>query len=165
MRSSWRQSVTDPITADFEPPVNTPEASGESPSVLPIDSLRVEDGATISPSADGRGVSLVTAPVRWSHAAYLPFALPDIDRVSRVVEVAIEVLRGEIGVGWAIREEKRWVARRGVAKGIYFIRLIVPAGTVGGDLVFDNWTSYGSAHAVIEAISVLPKRLTVGDVS
>src|SRR5579863_5208047 len=88
-------------------------------------------------------------------AARAQIDLPGIAAGPCVVRTRIAVDSGTLGVGWLVGST--WIARACVepAQGEIELELVVPAGTPGGALAFDNWTEDGRpARAVLRGIAV-----------
>jgi hypothetical protein len=143
-----------------------PRAPSDNPIMVPFDQIRsAADTATVARALNGRGVRVVTPPTKWQFAAYMFVRLPEIETKSRVIEIAVDVSKGELGVGWFFPETKEWISRQGIKVGSQFVRVIIPAGTKGGHLVFDNWNTTGPSEATIEMVTVLPTRISGEDAS
>ncbi len=103
-------------------------------------------------------VGLTTDPQRWAYSAYARFEIPGIEGCSHVIAVSLEVEAGTLGVGWLAADGRDWITRAsaGPDLGLADVRLSIPVGTVGGALVFDNWTVAGEfARCRIRNIRIL----------
>ena len=63
-----------------------------------------------------------------------------------------------LGIGWLARDGRDWVTRASAGSNATSteVCLTIPAGTIGGKLVFDNWTAGGEpARGHIRSIKIL----------
>ena len=75
-----------------------------------------------------------------------------------MVAVDLEVEAGVLGIGWLTAGGQDWITRTSAgADAIQTeVRLVIPVGTIGGKLVFDNWTAGGEpARGRIRKIEIL----------
>jgi len=99
--------------------------------------------------------ALETPPQQWAYAASLRFSLPGIDKAEQVITVRLKVETGLMGIGWVSEDFSAWITRTSAKPTPEFqdVSLVIPAGTKGGALIFDNWTEGGlPARAVIQGI-------------
>ncbi len=93
-------------------------------------------GASVT--AHSGAILIVTDPRPWAHSAEAEFGLPEIGDKPQKIIVALKVESGALGIGWLRQDGLAWVkhviARSGKARHL----LEIPAGTVGGKLVFNN---------------------------
>src|SRR5216684_4973400 len=84
-------------------------------------------------------VTLITDPGQWSFSAEANFLLPEIDRESCIVHIGLQMEDGVLGVGWLRQDRSDWVTRASASAsaGEAEVKLLIPAGTPGGTLVFD----------------------------
>jgi len=120
---------------------------------IPLELLKRSGESVLAWHAEG--MSLITVPRLYSFGAYLPFELPDFGTDAVTVEVAINVEKGEIGVGWFDPDRKDWVSRETAMLGKSTVQLVVPANSPG-QLIIDNRSADGPSHVIIEAITMLP---------
>src|SRR5579875_3271628 len=100
-------------------------------------------------------IVLETPSQQWAYAASTCFPLPEIDKTEQVVKVRLKVETGVLGLGWVNEDNSAWITRTSAKPTPEFqdVSLVIPAGTKGGTLIFDNWTEGGlPARAVIQAI-------------
>jgi len=138
-------------------PTSVPEQNDPLTGIAEIPLYEVGVLGKASIAVQGRTVELTTAPGRGEFAAFAVVALPGIEMISRRIEVRIRVFAGLLTVGWFLQQEKRWITRRDAPAGDNLLQIIVPGGTRGGELIFQNNTEFGApARALIEAITVYP---------
>jgi len=103
-------------------------------------------------------VILVTSSSQWAYSAEAEFELPAAEQKARMVEVRLRVQSGTIGVGWLRQDGSSWIERASCnSSRSTKLDLLIPAGTLGGKLVFDNWTEGGEpAVGVLEGIQIAP---------
>ena len=108
--------------------------------------------------AESGGITLITNPQQWSYGAQAQFDIPGIDGCSRVIAISLRVEAGMLGIGWLARDGRDWVTRASAGSNATSteVCLTIPAGTIGGKLVFDNWTAGGEpARGHIRSIKIL----------
>lgn len=132
---------SDPAEADNGPTIS-----------VPLFQLAACNGATFS--AEGDDLLLLTSPRQHEFSAFGVFELPDIERISCRVEVALQVFSGELHVGWYEQDHQRWAASRTAKEGKHILQLIVPAGTSGGQFIIQNRTPDGPARVLLEKIFI-----------
>ena len=123
---------------------------------IPTGTIVASNGGKLTAESDS--VSLTTDRRQWAYSACARFEIPGIEGFTRVVAVSLEVEAGTVGVGWLAADGRDWITRAsaGPDLGLADVRLGIPVGTVGGALVFDNWTAGGeSARCHIRKISIL----------
>jgi organic radical activating enzyme len=121
-----------------------------------LSSIQPLNGGTIA--AEGESTRLVTTDERYQYAAQVELDLPGIEDQSRKLRLRVRVLSGVLGAGWLRQDGLDWDARGSAAPATDSceIGLVVPVGTSGGRLVFDNWTEGGSpCVANIESIEIV----------
>jgi len=102
-------------------------------------------------------IHLVTDPGLWAYSAVAAVALPGIEQRARTIRVRLKMRFGRIGMGWEMADGTGWTARSAVqtVRTPQEVKLVVPAGTIGGKLIFDNWTAGGKpAEVVIQNIAI-----------
>ena len=112
----------------------------------------------VSLTAGGDGAILVTSPQQWSYGAELNFEIPGIASHQRRLSIQMDVENGVLGAGWLSDDGSHWITRGALGQGDARreLTLVIPAGTRGGKLVFDNWTEGGmSARGIIRNIAVV----------
>lgn len=100
-------------------------------------------------------IALETPSQQWAYGASAHFPLPGIDKAEQVVKVRLKVEAGIMGLGWVNEDNSAWITRTSAQPTPEFqdVSLVIPVGTKGGTLIFDNWTEGGlPARAVIQAI-------------
>lgn len=100
-------------------------------------------------------IALETPSQQWAYGALLRFPLPGIEKAEQVVKVRLKVKTGIMGLGWVNEDNTAWITRTSARPTPEFqdVSLVIPAGTKGGALIFDNWTEGGlPARAVIQGI-------------
>jgi hypothetical protein len=110
-------------------------------------------------SIDGNSLILMTDPRLWAWSAQIQFEIPEIDRSPRAIAVGLEVERGTLAIGWLQADEQEWIAQSSATPsvGATILRVVVPAGTLGGKLVFINWTAGGEpALGRVTSIEIMP---------
>jgi predicted O-methyltransferase YrrM len=111
-----------------------------------------------SMGVETNGRRLQTDPRQWAYSAQADLNIPGIENESRILKISLVVERGVLGVGWLRSDGSAWVVRGFASKRLepYELKLVLPAQTPGGKLIFDNWTEGGEpAHAVIYQIQVI----------
>lgn len=100
-------------------------------------------------------IALETPAQQWAYGAMVRFPLPGIDKAEQVVKVRLKVETGIMGLGWVNEDNSAWIIRTSAKPAPEFqdVSLVIPAGTEGGALIFDNWTEGGlPARALIQGI-------------
>jgi hypothetical protein len=110
-----------------------------------------------SVTAETGAMLVVTDPRPWAFSADANFELPAIKERLQTIPVTVGVESGALGVGWLAADGATWVehvvARTGTTGEL---NLAIPAGTVGGKLVFDNQRADGEpSRAIIEGIRLI----------
>src|SRR5277367_86408 len=120
---------------------------------VPLGTISAVNGCSLITEPDS--VVLVTTAQRWAYAAQAKFEIPGIENCSRVIAVSLRVEAGVLGIGWLTANGRDWItqASAGPDEASTEVRLVIPVGTIGGLLVFDNWTAGSeSARARIRCI-------------
>ncbi len=122
---------------------------------VPLTELRALDDGIVALRADV--AVLVTPANQWAYAAEVAVPLPDIETEAQMIKVKVSVPSGVLGMGWLQHDETAWVTRTSVSSPTAKeSELIIPAGTRGGKLVFDNWSEGDKpAIGIVESISVI----------
>ena len=101
------------------------------------------------------GVAFVSDSHQWAYSAEAEFSIPGIESDSRMLKIGLELESGILGVGWLHDNQTDWVAYASATRGAKEVRLMIPAHTRVGKLVFINWTEGGKpARGIIRSITI-----------
>ena len=122
--------------------------------VVDLGGIQAVYGGIVTHVSDA--VVLVTPSQQWAYVAELSLHLLNIDDAASAVRVQIAVPRGIIGVGWLQQDGKDWVCQAPASSLLpQEIELMIPKGTLGGKLIFSNWTEGGKpAVGIVESIQI-----------
>jgi|SRR5581483_9279945 len=126
-----------------------------TPIVIPLTDVYASQKGELS--WQDKKLLLTCDPHQYHFSAAAQFQLAGISERSRRIEVALTVLSGRIAVGWYVRDAHEFAVKESAGRGKHIVDLIVPAGTRGGQLIFQNEAASAS-RVLIEAIAILPNR-------
>jgi len=153
--SSASGAIT-PVHGFRSGPHNELSTANLGPTSIPLYDIGALTGASCT--LEVRGLRLTTPPHEGEFAAFCDVKAPAGTIGVRHIDIALEVLRGRLGVGWFQQGTKTWVGHLNVSQGKHIVQLSVPAAAIAaGQLIFQNNTpdGAGTAEACIEAIFLL----------
>lgn len=119
---------------------------------LPLSIIKPSQSGTLS--WDRQRLFLVTDNRQYAFSSYAKLVLPpSFDGVTVCIEASLEVLTGELGIGWFDSDRGEWLSRRMSGLGKEVLNLLFQY-TPNGQLVFDNCFASGPTSAFIEKISI-----------
>jgi hypothetical protein len=125
-------------------------------ATVPLANIIPLGEASISAKSDA--IRLETDPRQWAYSAQADLDIPRIENESRILKISLIVEKGVLGVGWLRDDGSGWVVRASANEQLatHELRLVLPAKTPAGKLIFDNWTEGNqAAHAVVHQVQVI----------